>query len=164
MKSQEGFRFVVDAHLGKLARYLRLCGFDSIFSPDLDDMEIIEISNAEGRIILTRDKLLLGNKLVSNGFLVRSQKPDEQLKELFSSFNSMKKSIIPFTRCMECNSPLRLVNKESIIERLEPRTREFYHSFSICTSCSHIYWEGSHFEKMKKFIANLTVDEEHNNQ
>jgi uncharacterized protein len=146
--------FVIDVHLGKLARYLRLCGFDSRFSTAFDDGELVEISNNENRILLTCDRQLLENRKVSNGYLVRSQKPGEQLKEVFARFN-LKESITPFTRCMECNSPLEQVKKEMIIDLLEPRTREFYNSFSICTSCRHIYWEGSHFEKMKKFVEKI---------
>lgn len=159
MEEQENVRFVVDVHLGKLTRYLRLCGFDSIFSTDFDDRKIMELSRSENRIILTCDKLLLENKRVSRGFLVRSQNPEEQLKEVFLRLN-LKESVLPFTRCMECNTLLEEVKKEMIIDFLEPRTREYYDDFSICPGCKHIYWEGSHYEKMKKFIEKLTVEKE----
>ena len=148
--------FVVDVHLGKLARYLRLCGFDSIVPTGFDDRKIVELSLAENRIILSCDKLLLENRRVTNGFLVKSQKPEGQLKEVFDRFD-LRKSVRPFTRCMECNSLLEVVEKETIIDLLEPRTREYYNHFSICPACRHIYWEGSHYENMKKFIEKISV-------
>lgn len=151
------FRFIADVHLGKLARYLRLCGFDTLFSNNYADPEIMDLSNSDKRIILTCDKLLLENKKALNGFLVKSQKPEDQLKEVFTGLR-LKDSVRPFTRCMECNSLLEEVEKETIIELLEPRTREFYDNFSICSSCNHIYWEGSHYEKMKRFIEKLTCE------
>ena len=149
------FRFIVDVHLGKLARYLRLCGLDTLFSVEYNDAEIIEISNSDDRIILTRDKLLIESKKVVKGLLIKSQDPSEQIKEVFARYD-LQKRVTPFTRCMECNSLLVNVDKEMIIDLLEPRTREFYENFSICTSCNHIYWEGSHYQKMKNFVERLT--------
>jgi len=147
-------RFVLDAHLGKLARYLRLLGYDSIFSDFKDDTEIVDISLSEKRIILTRDKQLLKNRKVTHGYWVRSDRPELQLKEVFRRFD-LNRSVVPFSRCMECNSLLDDVDKADIADRLEPRTRKFYNNFKICSRCKHIYWEGSHYEKMKRFVEGL---------
>jgi uncharacterized protein len=147
-------KFTLDVHLGKLARSLRLFGFDSYWDADFNDKEIIIFSLSEGRIILTRDKELLENKNVIQGYRVLSQKPDDQLREVFIHF-AMKDQIKPFSRCMECNSILKEARKEDIYDRLFPKTREYYNSFLMCTGCGRIYWEGSHYERMKKYIETV---------
>lgn len=147
--------FILDVHLGKLARYLRLCGFDSLYRTDYEDIEIINIAAQEKRIILTRDKKLLANKKVTHGVWIRSQKPAEQFREVFDRLD-LGSRVNPFTRCMGCNSLLAEVNKEEISDRLHPGTRKHYNAFSICTGCGKIYWEGSHYEKMKQVVKNFT--------
>lgn len=148
-------RFVLDVHLGKLARYLRLCGFDTLYETGCTDNEIINISSFQKRIILTRDKKLLNNKRVTHGIWIRSQYPGSQLKEVFDRLN-LKNRAKPFTRCMGCNTELADVQKEEILDRIPPKTREFFDVFRICPACNQIYWEGSHFEKMKEFIKVFT--------
>ena len=147
-------KFTLDVHLGKLAKSLRLFGFDCYDDTNYDDEEIIVFSLSEGRIILTRDKALLNNKNVMHGYRVLSQKPNEQLMEVFNHFG-LKDHIKPFSRCMECNGILKEARKEDIIDRLFPKTRDYYQSFIMCTGCGRIYWEGSHYEKMKKYIDSV---------
>lgn len=147
-------KFVADVHLGKLARSLRLCGFDVSYSTDMKDAEIIEISLAEKRIILTRDRGLLKNKVVSYGCYIRSTIPDEQLREVITRFH-LKKRMNLFTRCMECNSVLAGATKEEVSERLLPKTRLYYSEFKRCPVCGRIYWNGSHYENMKKHIDSI---------
>lgn len=150
----EIFTFIADVHLGKLARFMRLCGIDTVFRSDYDDDEIIGISLKEGRIILTRDKLLANNTKATLSFLVRSQIPGEQLKEVFRRYD-MTNTFSPFSRCMECNGLLKDVDKKEIAHRLKPGTLNYFNYFRICPDCDHIYWEGSHYEKMKKFIESV---------
>jgi len=155
-------KFVTDVHLGKLTKYLRLCGFDTYNRSDLADTEIIRIALNERRVILTRDKELLKSKRVTHGYWIRSQSPDEQLKELLNRLD-LRKLVKPFTRCMECNGMLTFVPKEEISEKLLPKTLEFYQNFKICPGCKRIYWEGSHFNRMKEKIeriSNLNLNEE----
>ncbi len=149
-------KFIADFHLGKLARYLRLCGFDTLYEKDYTDDEIVLISSLQKRIILTRDKRLLNNKKVTHGIRIRSGYPESQLKEVFDRLD-LKNLAKPFSRCMECNSLLAEVPKEKITDRLPPRTKEFYDTFKLCPQCDHIYWEGSHFLRMKEFIDNFTM-------
>lgn len=144
-------RFVLDVHLGRLAKYLRLFGLDTMYMNHYSDTEIIGISVDERRIILTRDRGILKNKKVTHGYWIRSPRPKEQLKEVFSRFD-LKKDTHPFTRCMECNGILKNVAMEKIVNRLMPATRKYYSEFRVCTSCERIYWEGSHFERMKRFV------------
>jgi uncharacterized protein with PIN domain len=147
-------KFIPDVHLGRLVKYLRLSGFDTYYDENLNDRQIIDISISEKRIILTRDRGLLKNKLVTHGYWVRSVDPKKQFKEIVIRFD-LKKSIKPFTRCMECNTILRDISKNDISGMLMPKTRQFYEDFRQCPGCKRIYWAGSHYEKMKKQLADL---------
>jgi uncharacterized protein with PIN domain len=149
-------KFITDVHLGKLSKYLRLSGFDTTFKDDLADNEIISISLKEKRIILTRDKNLLKNKNVTHGYWVRSQKPDTQLKEVLQTFDLFKLAR-PFTRCLECNELVLEVPKSEILDGLKLKTKEFYSDFWKCPGCNRIYWKGSHYESMKKFIDSILL-------
>jgi uncharacterized protein len=150
-KPLRDLKFICDVHLGKLAKYLRLCGFDVSYKIRCDDDELISTSISEKRVILTRDKELLKNKQVTHGYWIRSQHPDEQLKEVIQRFD-LKYQIRPFTRCLKCNGNLINVSREDVSSRLLPRTRLYYNEFKKCPECDHIYWEGSHYERMKKNI------------
>lgn len=147
-------KFICDVHLGKLARNLRLLGFDTYFDKQIDDNEIINISLTERRIILTRDKQMLKNKRITHGYWVRSTDPRDQIPELVERFD-LHKYLKPFSRCMDCNGLIQTVCKEDIIELLPLRTKKYYDKFFKCQLCGKIYWEGSHYENMKKQIQNL---------
>jgi len=150
-------KFIADVHLGKLTRHLRLYGFDTHYEPGISDSEIIDHSLQDKRIILTRDRGLLKNRQVTRGYWIRSAYPAEQIKELFVRF-SLKTNINPFTRCMECNSILTDTGKEEISVRLLPKTRQYYDKFKECPGCGRIYWNGSHYESMKKNIEEMLND------
>ena len=156
-KPLSDIKFILDVHLGKLAKSLRLFGFDAFFDTNFSDVEIVRYSLSDDRIILTRDKELLLRKDAINGCRIMSQRPDEQLKEVFRKYD-LTNRINPFTRCRECNSLLEGVPKEEIIQRLNPRTREYYNNFKKCTLCDRIYWEGSHYERMRKYIDSVIKD------
>jgi uncharacterized protein len=147
-------KFILDVHLGKLAKYLRLCGFDTSYRTDYSDQEMISHSLSEKRIILTRDVKLLKNKQVTHGYWIRSQHLNEQLIEVFRRFD-LKDQIRPFILCLECNGLLADVSKTDILDRLFPKTRLYYTKFKKCPDCDRIYWEGSHYEKMKKYVDSL---------
>ena len=149
-----GIKFILDVHLGKLARNLRLLGFDSYWNSTLEDPEIISISLSEKRTILTRDKGLLNNSLASDGFRILSQKPADQLAEVVERFG-LKEKALPFTRCLECNGKLKKVPKEMVTGRLYPGTIQYYSEFMECEDCGRIYWEGSHYERMRKFVDSV---------
>jgi hypothetical protein len=151
MSGPDGMRFVLDMHLGKLARYLRLLGFDAAYRNYFEDAELAETSLLERRILLTRDRRLLMRKQVVQGSCIRALDPPIQLVELMRRFN-LKGKVSPFQRCSHCNSLLAPVSKEAIWERLEPLTRRYYDEFHICPSCQRIYWKGSHYERMLAWI------------
>jgi hypothetical protein len=146
--------FILDVHLGRLAKYLRLCGLDTRYEKDLTDREIVNISLSQNRAILTRDRGLLKTKEVTHGHWIRTSKPTEQLKEVLRSFDLLN-SYHPFSRCLECNGVLVEVEKEEIDYMLPARTREYYRNFRKCPVCNRVYWEGSHYERMKKFLDNI---------
>lgn len=147
-------KFILDVHLGRLAKYLRLCGFDSLFSAFYDDREIIEVAVRESRVILTRDRLLLKSATAATGYLVKSQCHEEQLREIFEEYG-LKEQVKLFSRCIACNTLLEDVSKEEIADRLLTDTRAYYDRFRRCPGCDRIYWEGSHYENMKKSLLPL---------
>ena len=148
-------RFVLDVHLGKLARYLRMLGFDSLYENDLDDPTIIAISLRERRIILTRDRGILKNGAVTHGYWLRATQPREQLREVVRAFD-LQRRIEPFSRCLVCNGPLQAVDKSEVLERLPTRVKDCYDRFVRCQNCDGIYWAGSHYERMRKLVEELT--------
>jgi uncharacterized protein with PIN domain len=148
-------RFILDVHLGKLAKYLRMLGFDTLYRNDYEDREIIRISFDEHRVILTRDLGLLKVKIVTHGYFVRSQHPKVQVAEVLKHFDLFS-AVKPFRRCIKCNEELGMVLKDKIIHQLEPLTRQYFTDFFKCTGCGTIYWKGSHFERMKQFVGSIT--------
>lgn len=148
-------QFISDVHLGKLARYLRMLGFDTLYENDFSDEEMIERSIREKRIILTRDLGILKSKRVTHGYFLRSTHPQEQLKEVVHRFD-LKEKISPFSRCLTCNEPLVSIEKKEIEKDLLPETQHSFEKFFRCPRCKRIYWEGSHHERMTKIIASLT--------
>ncbi|HLN53538.1 MAG TPA: Mut7-C RNAse domain-containing protein [Lentimicrobium sp.] len=146
--------FILDVHLGRLARYLRMLGFDASYRNDYDDNEIIAASLKEHRIILTRDIGLLKVGAVTHGYYVRTQIPKEQVKEVIKRFDLVY-SIRPFNRCINCNQALEKVTRDEVTDQLQPLTILYFNKFFRCTGCGKVFWEGSHFERMKTFIADL---------
>jgi hypothetical protein len=144
-------RFVLDVHLGRLAMYLRMLGFDTLYRNDYADDELARISSREGRILLTRDRGLLKRSVVTHGYCLRSTNPHHQLAEVMRRFD-LRRSVAPFQRCLHCNTLLRAVDKAAISHRLQPYTRQHYHEFRHCPACDRVYWRGSHFERMQRFI------------
>ncbi|HQM70747.1 MAG TPA: Mut7-C RNAse domain-containing protein, partial [Bacteroidales bacterium] len=147
-------KFIADVHLGKLARKLRLLGFDTYFESNLDDNEIIRMSLAESRIVLSRDKELINNSRITQGYRILSSDPREQIREVMIRFD-LQNNLNPFSRCIDCNGMIENVSKESVNEYLPPKTRQYFDEFFRCRGCGKIYWEGSHYENMKKQIQNL---------
>jgi len=151
-------RFVLDVHLGQLAVYLRMLGFDTLYRNDYRDEELARISNEEARILLTRDRGLLKRSIVTHGYCLRTTQPRQQLVDVIRRFD-LRRAIAPFRRCLHCNAVLEPVDKAAIEDRLPPKTRHYYDEFWRCPQCDRIYWQGSHFERMQQFIAEVLPDE-----
>lgn len=150
----KNLKFILDVHLGKLAKYLRLCGFDVLYNFKWNDNEIIEKSIKENRIILTHDKGLLMNKKVIKGYFVRSLDPEEQLVEIIQRFLLLRK-IKLFSRCLDCNNKLKRISRKEVIGKVERFIYEKYRKFFYCEVCNKIYWKGPHYKNMKCFIKKI---------
>ncbi len=147
-------RFILDAHLGKLAKYLRMVGFDCLYKNDFEDTTIVKITLNENRIILTRDKPLLRSPKIQHGYYVRSIFPKMQFIEVIEKFD-LTSQLHPFTRCIVCNHPIEKVSKAGIRERIPQDTYHHFHDFYICKVCDKVYWQGSHYDRMQSFIHDL---------
>ena len=152
-------RFVLDAHLGKLARYLRLLGFDALFDPAWADRRLAAISAGEQRILLTRDVGLLKRSIVTFGSYVRATDASRQLIEVVRRYR-LAAYATPFRRCMACNGPLASVSKREVESRLPPRTRDTVDGYRRCVDCDRVYWRGSHYRRLKEIVDTAcgTVD------
>ena len=149
--------FIADGHLGKLARDLRLLGFDVAYDSRAEDRQLLRVMERENRALLTRDRRLLMHAVVKIGYCPRSQDAYEQTIEVIRRFNLLR-SLAPFTRCLRCNAPLRKVSKAEVLERLEPLTKIYYEQFRCCTGCGQIYWAGSHFSKLQKRLEKIRAN------
>jgi len=150
----EEWRFVLDNHLGRLAVYLRMLGFDALYRNDYQDEELARLCHQEERILLTRDKRLLMRNAVKRGYWIRSKVPRHQLEEVVRHFG-LDTAVKPFRRCLRCNSLLVAVSKEEVLDRLQPLTRLYYDEFHLCPECNQIYWKGSHYERMQHMIQQV---------
>jgi uncharacterized protein with PIN domain len=148
-------RFLLDGHLGRLAAYLRMLGFDCLYENDYDDDQLAEIAQRESRILLSRDRRLLMRTAIMYGYCLRSLDPLEQIDEVIERFDLISR-LVPFHRCLRCNHPLEPVAKAVVLDRLEPLTKLYFDDFQICPSCGQIYWKGSHYEKMQRLIEQIT--------
>jgi uncharacterized protein len=183
-------RFVADAHLGGLARLLRMLGFDTLYSNTITDEQIRDLAQADRRIVLTRDRELLKRREITHGCFVHALKPSQQLREIAqrlqldahisdSIAGALPRSdshhpggpagtppqaaqaggeesggrVRPFTRCLHCNWPLTPVTKEEVLPRLPENVALHYQAFSVCTCCERVFWEGSHWQRMRAMLA-----------
>jgi uncharacterized protein with PIN domain len=148
-------RFVLDVHLGKLSSLMRMLGIDTLYSNSYTDEEIVAISLDQGRAVLSKDRGLLHHEALTRRYHVREKNPRLQLREVVDRFD-LRESVAPFTRCMRCNTLLEKVPREEILERLPPRVRENHTEFWQCATCTRVFWQGTHYERMKAFVLHLT--------
>jgi uncharacterized protein with PIN domain len=144
-------RFVADAHLGKLARHLRLAGFDCLWSRDWDDDALVDTAVAEDRVVLTRDKGVLRRRAVTRGRFVRAVESEAQLAEVVRAFG-LRAQLRPFSRCRECNVALEDVVKQEVEALLPEKVRALYTRFRRCPGCGRVYWQGTHFERLRAVL------------
>lgn len=145
-------RFVADAHLGGLARLLRMLGFDTLYSNTISDQQIRDLAAIEARVVLTRDRELLKRKEITHGCYVHSLKPQRQLREVVQRLQ-LEAMARPFSLCLNCNWPLTPIAKHAVLERLPEKVAAHYDAFSTCSSCERVFWEGSHWERMRAVLA-----------
>jgi len=148
-------RFVLDVHLGKLSSLLRMLGIDTLYSNSYTDEEILAISLDQGRTVLSKDRGLLRHETLTRGYHVREKQPRLQIREVMEWFD-LRECVAPFTRCLRCNTPLERVPKDEIDTQLPPRVRETFVDFWRCATCARLFWQGSHYERMRAFVLHLT--------
>ncbi len=141
-------KFCADDMLGKLARWLRLAGFDTRYQKDIPDAELVRIASSEDRIILTRDTRLPQRWRIDNLFLVSSEFVGEQIAEVFRKFD-LAKETNPFSRCLECNGKLARVRKEEYAHEIPPYVYKTQEEFRRCADCGRLYWKGTHYDTLK---------------
>lgn len=146
--------FVADAHLGGLARLLRMAGFDTLYDNSFEDAEIAAISFSQERIVLTRDRDLLMRKEILHGCYVRALKAEEQARQVLTRYR-LAPLARPFSLCLHCNMALRTVDKPEVEDGLPPQVRALHHEFSRCDCCGRVYWKGSHWRRMDALLQRL---------
>jgi uncharacterized protein with PIN domain len=151
-------RFVADNHLGKLARYLRLLGFDTAYENAWDDAELVEISVGQHRILLTRDVELLKHGDLEHGYFVRSTDARQQVLEIIRRFH-LEESLEPFTRCMTCNGGLSDVDRWEVEDEVPTATFQNVDRYKRCDSCGQVFWKGSHHPELQKIVESVPTHE-----
>ncbi|MBI9092051.1 MAG: hypothetical protein JEZ12_22790 [Desulfobacterium sp.] len=150
-------KFVADVNVGRLARLLLSLGFDTVYSNGFKDSEVAKIATREQRIVLTRDTALLKRKCIVFARRIRGEDPYLQLKEVLGFFGLARGKFDFLSRCTTCNCRLQPIEKQTILHRLEPKTKRFYTRFSICPNCCRIFWKGSHHGAMKERLRALGI-------
>jgi hypothetical protein len=148
---------VLDAHLGKLARHLRLLGLDALLPSDTDDAALTRIASEEARILLTRDRGLLKRREVARGYFVRETRPRLQLLEVLRRFDPVR-LVSPFERCLRLNGLLAPAARDAVAVRLPPRTLKEHEAFFLCLGCGRVYWQGSHYDRLLEFIGAVQAE------
>ncbi len=146
--------FVLDVHLGKLARLLRMLGLDARYRNDYEDRELVAIAEREARTVLTRDRDLLKRGALTRGYWVRATAPIAQAREVVRRF-ALHEQVRPFTRCVRCNGMLSPVAFEVVRDRVPPRTAAWCDAYWCCEACGHVYWHGTHLERMRRTVARI---------
>jgi uncharacterized protein with PIN domain/sulfur carrier protein ThiS len=147
-------RFVADAHLGGLARLLRMAGFDTLYDNNIDDAEVERHAQCDGRVALTRDRELLKRRGVLRGCYVRAIKPELQLREVSIRYG-LKAAMRPFSLCLGCNVALQRRARADVLDRLPPSVRARHDAFLGCPQCGGVFWQGSHWQRMRALLDDI---------
>ena len=149
----ENPRFIVDNNVGKLAKWLRLMGYDTLRFDGSDDSRMIHIALHQGRVILTRDTEIMKRRVITTGrlkaILVTSEEPEQQIRQVIESLK-FDCQFRPFTLCLECNQPLIERGKEEVKNQVPPYVFQTQSEFVQCPACHRIYWKGTHWESMTR--------------
>lgn len=149
--------FVLDVHLGRLAAYLRMAGFDALYWTSASDATLADVASREGRVLLTRDQGLLKRRVVTHGYWLRATHPPTQFVEVVRRFDLLRLAA-PFTRCLRCNAVLRAAPPEVVARLAPPRIRAQHDEFSYCAACRRVYWKGSHHARMVRLLGTVPGD------
>ncbi len=143
--------FLVDCMLGKLAKWLKILGFDTVYFSRAEDDDLLALARREGRVLLSRDHALLGRAKGLDSLLIESEDWPDQVRQVLSHFE-LRDAVRPYTRCLECNVPLKSLSKAEATNLVAPFVLEHADAFALCPSCGRVYWPGTHLEAMKDRI------------
>ena len=153
-------RFIVDANVGRLARWLRIMGYDALFVPGVEDADLVRLALVEGRAILTRDRLVMRRRAIASGrvsaLLIGGDRLGEQLRQVVEAYGLDSSG--GFSRCVECNEPLAAVKRESARGRVPAYVFATQETFVECPSCTRLYWRGTHWRNMVRELAVMGGD------
>jgi len=147
-------RFIADAHLGGLARLLRMTGFDTLYANAWPDDEIVRLARDGHRVVLTRDRALLMRRDITHGCYVHAQRSAQQAREILDRLD-LRGAARPFTRCLACNAPLRALGETEVPAGIPQAVLDRHHRFNACPGCGRVFWEGSHWERMRRTVDEL---------
>ncbi|MEE8469806.1 MAG: Mut7-C RNAse domain-containing protein [Dehalococcoidia bacterium] len=151
-------RFIVDSNVGKLARWLRIAGFDALFIKDVDDSKLVRIALAEGRVLLTRDTEILKRRLATRGrmkvILIEDDEVKAQLRQVMTTFG-LASQIRPFTLCLECNESLLPREMVDVKKLVPPHVFRTQTQYMQCPACQRVYWRGTHWERMSRELEEI---------
>ena len=154
-------KFIVDSNVGRLARWLRIAGFDTMFINDLDDNRLVRLALSEGRVLLTKDTQILKRRVATTGrlkvILIESEEVKAQLRQVVKALNLGDK-IKPFTLCLECNQPLVLSEKEDVKELVPPYISQTQTQYMQCPACQRVYWRGTHWQRMSRELERIVSE------
>jgi len=154
-------KFIVDSNVGRLARWLRIAGFDTMFINDLDDNRLVRLALSEGRVLLTKDTQILKRRVATTGrlkvILIESEEVKAQLRQVVKALNLGDK-IKPFTLCLECNQPLVLSEKEDVKELVPPYIFQTQTQYMQCPACQRVYWRGTHWQRMSRELERIVSE------
>ncbi|MFW6129332.1 MAG: Mut7-C RNAse domain-containing protein [Candidatus Aminicenantaceae bacterium] len=154
-------KFVVDCMLGKLAKWLKIFGFDTVYFKKIDDDKLLSIAKKENRVLLTRDNGLIEKSRSIKSLFIESEDWSVQIEQVFDEFDLWKRSI-PYSRCIECNCELKYLSKKDAKNLVTPFVYEHAESFSICPVCHRVFWRGTHHKnmnvKIKKILSKRKAD------
>ncbi|MCD4779938.1 MAG: Mut7-C ubiquitin/RNAse domain-containing protein [Candidatus Omnitrophica bacterium] len=145
-------RFICDVHLGKLSRHLRLFGFDTLYENCLSDHQIVKQADEEGRIVLSRDIGLLKHKKIESGYFIRHIYAEKQFREVVRRYELMNR-FQPFGRCLDCNDKIVRIAKAKVFHQLPDIVKRVHKHFFQCQGCHHVYWRGTHFDRLNRLVA-----------
>lgn len=150
-------KFFADSMLGKLALWMRVVGYDVAYESAIDDAALIRRAKDEGRIILTRDTLLIPRRWVrEHSLFIKSDDPREQLRQVMSACRIESEKFL--TRCLRCNAALEETPREGVEGRVPPYVYKTQEEFSACPACGRIYWAGTHRDGMLKEVSRIRKD------
>lgn len=158
LRSMENLKFIVDINVGKLAKWLRMMGYDTLLFDGDDDWRMIIIALEEGRVIITKDTQIAKRGVITSGrlkaILITSDKSEQQIQQVVASLN-LDYQYRPFTLCLECNQPLVERSKQEVEDRVPPYVFQTQSQFVECPGCHRIYWKGTHWKAMTEKLQRL---------